>query len=81
MGPARSTGQNIGKSVVGLKLVDATAGQPVGVGQAFFRELARCLNSLVFGLPIGCLWPRWHKKRQTWADIVMSTYVVTVPRR
>lgn len=75
------TGQTIGKSVVGLKLVDATTGQPIGAGKAFVRDLAHILDSIICGLPIGWLWPLWDEKRQTWGDKIMSTYVVTAPKQ
>lgn len=75
------TGQTIGKSVVGLKLVDASNGQPIGAGKAFVRDIAHILDSIICGLPIGWLWPLWDDKRQTWADKVMSTYVITAPKQ
>lgn len=75
------TGQSIGKSVAGLKLVDATSGQPIGAGKAFLRDIAHIVDSIICGLPIGYLWPLWDEKRQTWADKIMSTYVVTAPKQ
>jgi uncharacterized RDD family membrane protein YckC len=73
-------GQSIGKKVVGLKLVGAESGQPIGTGMAFARDLAHILDSIVCGLPIGWLWPLWDSKKQTWGDKVVKTLVVTAPK-
>lgn len=70
------TGQSVGKKVVGLKLVEERTGQPMGAGMAFVRDLAHTLDGLAY---IGYLWPLWDPKRQTFADMVMSTVVVRVP--
>ena len=71
------TGQSIGKKVVGLKLVEERTGRPVGAGMAFVRDLAHTLDGFAY---IGYLWPLWDAKRQTFADMVMSTVVVRVPK-
>ncbi len=42
------------------------------------RDLAHVLDSLPFY--IGWLWPLWDTKRQTFADKVVKTVVVTVPK-
>ena len=47
---------------------------------AFVRDIAHILDSIICGLPIGWLWPLWDAKRQTWADKVMKTVVVTTPK-
>ena len=72
------TGQSIGKKVMGIRLVDEYSGQPIGAGMAFVRELAHALDGAVY---IGYLWPLWDDKRQTFADKILSTVVVEVPRR
>ncbi|MGN6242867.1 MAG: RDD family protein [Motilibacteraceae bacterium] len=70
------TGQSIGKGVLGIRLVGAATGQPIGPGLTFVRQLAH----IVDGIPcyLGYLWPLWDAKRQTFADKIMSTYVVKV---
>lgn len=68
------TGQTIGKSVLGTRLVGDRTGQPVGAGMAFVRSLAHILDSMPFYL--GYLWPLWDAKRQTFADKVCATVVV-----
>jgi uncharacterized RDD family membrane protein YckC len=69
-----TTGQSIGKSVLGTRLVSITTGQPVGFGFAIGRQFAHILDGLPFDL--GYLWPLWDAQRQTFADKVCSTVVV-----
>jgi uncharacterized RDD family membrane protein YckC len=69
-----STGQTIGKQVLGLKLVGADTGQPVGAGKAFLRQLTHILDSAA--CYIGYLWPLWDEKKQTFADKINNTYVI-----
>jgi len=71
------TGQSIGKKVMGIRLVDEYSGQPIGAGMAFVRELAHALDGAIY---IGYLWPLWDDKRQTFADKILNTVVVEVPR-
>lgn len=70
------TGQSIGKSVLGIRLVGASTGQPIGAGLTFVRQMAHIID----GIPcyLGYFWPLWDAKRQTFADKIMSTYVVKV---
>lgn len=68
------TGQSLGKRVLGIRLVDAATGRPVGVGRAVLRQVAHLLDTLPFLL--GYLWPVWDEWRQTFADKVCSTLVV-----
>jgi uncharacterized RDD family membrane protein YckC len=71
-----TTGQSVGKRVVGLRLIGEETGQPIGFGMAFVRKLAHILDGLV--CYIGYLWPLWDEKRQTFADKVCHTVVVHV---
>ena len=63
---------------MGIKLVKAETGQPIGAGMAFVRQIAHILD----GIPcyIGYLWPLWDDKRQTFADKVIGTYVIDQPK-
>ena len=72
------TGYTIGKGIMGIKLVKAETGQPIGGGMAFVRQLAHILD----GIPcyIGYLWPLWDAKRQTFADKIIGTYVIDQPK-
>jgi len=58
-----------------LKLVGAQTGAPIGVGLSLVRAIAHIID----GIPcyVGYLWPLWDAKRQTFADKLLNTYVVT----
>lgn len=73
-----TTGQSIGKQVVGTRLVRARDGQPVGFGAAVGRQFLHVLDGLP--LYLGYLWPLWDERRQTFADKVVDTVVVRVGR-
>jgi uncharacterized RDD family membrane protein YckC len=68
------TGQSLGKRVVGLKLVREADGQVTGAGLSVGRGFAHCLE---FG--IGWFWPLVDPKKQTFADKICGTVVVTAP--
>jgi len=69
-----STGQSIGKKVVGIRLVGADNYQAVGTGKAILRDvLGYILDSACI---LNLLWPLWDQRRQTWTDKVIDTYVV-----
>ncbi|XVQ88917.1 RDD family protein [Microbispora siamensis] len=69
-----TTGQTVGKKVVGIKTVKEQTGEYIGFGMAFVRYLCHIID----GLPcyIGFLWPLWDAKRQTFADKIVGTVVV-----
>jgi uncharacterized RDD family membrane protein YckC len=69
-----STGQSLGKRVVGLQLVREGTGQPIGPGLAFARDLAHIVDGVICF--VGYLFPLWDLKRQTIADKIMTTVVV-----
>ncbi|MFJ6795119.1 RDD family protein [Streptomyces sp. NPDC091268] len=73
-----STGQTIGKKVVGISLRREADGNTLGFGMAFVRKLAH----IVDGLPcyLGWLWPLWDSKKQTFADKICSTVVIKVDK-
>ena len=54
--------------------------EEIGTGKALLRDVAHIVDSIICGLPIGWLAPLWDAKRQTWADKILNTYVVTVPK-
>ncbi|MEO7058943.1 MAG: RDD family protein [Lapillicoccus sp.] len=74
-----TTGQTIGRGVIGTKLVSEKTGQPIGAGMAFVRDLAHIVDGII--CYIGYLFPLWDSKRQTLADKIMSTVVVTAPKQ
>jgi uncharacterized RDD family membrane protein YckC len=67
------TGASLGKSVLAIRLVHADM-QPIGGGLAFVRYLLNIVNAIPCYL--GYLWPIWDDKKQTFADKIMSTYVI-----
>lgn len=70
---AGKTGQSIGKSAMGMKLVNENTGQPIGALNAFLRDIVHFLDNICL---IGYLWPLWDAKRQTFADKIMKTVVI-----
>ncbi len=68
------TGYSFGKTLVGIRLVKHSTGQPMGALLCFVRQIAHYVDSLVCYL--GWLWPLWDTKRQTLADKIMGTVVV-----
>ncbi|MFD7788707.1 RDD family protein [Streptomyces nojiriensis] len=71
-----TTGQTIGKKVVGISLHREADGATLGFGMAFVRKLAHILDSAACYL--GYFWPLWDEKNQTFADKVCSTVVIKV---
>ncbi|MEZ0365290.1 RDD family protein [Mycobacterium sp. pUA109] len=69
-----STGQSLGKTVMKIKLVSETTGQPIGFGMAFVRDIAHIVDQII--CYIGFLFPLWDAKRQTLADKMISTVVL-----
>lgn len=67
------TGQSWGKRRRGLRVVHQQTGRPLSMGMNFVRLLAHYLDGAVY---IGYLWPLWDAQRRTFADMVMSTFVV-----
>jgi uncharacterized RDD family membrane protein YckC len=68
------SGQTIGKRLLGIRVIDFSAGGPIGHGRAFVRWLGRILSGAVCVL--GYLWMLWDKEKQTWHDKIATTVVV-----
>jgi uncharacterized RDD family membrane protein YckC len=68
-----STGQTIGKKLLGITVLSADTHRPIGGGLTFARQLVHILDALPCG--IGYLWPLWDAENRTWADMIMSTRV------
>jgi uncharacterized RDD family membrane protein YckC len=69
------TGQTIGNKATGIRIVDATSGQPIGNGRALGRYLfAAFISGNLCAL--GYLWAIWDGRKQTWHDKVVSSVVV-----
>lgn len=67
------SGQSLGRSLTGTRLVSAATGQPIGAGPALNRDIAHLLD---LPLLVGFLWPLWDRRRQTFADKTARTVVV-----
>ena len=73
-----NTGQTLGRKQMGTKLIGEQSGQPIGAGMAFVRDLCHFLDSIA--CYVGWLFPLWDTKRQTFADKIMNTVVIDVPK-
>lgn len=74
-----SSGQTIGKSRMGIRLVRVDTGRPIGAGLAVIRVLAGWLfNTLTGGifLIVDLLFPAFDKRRQRVIDKMLNTVVV-----
>ena len=75
-----TTGQSLGKRIVGTRLVSAIETGPwtftfvyPGLGRCFGRQLAHGLDSIAY---IGFIRPLWQRQHQTWADSIAKTVVL-----
>jgi uncharacterized RDD family membrane protein YckC len=72
---AGRTGQSLGRRLTKIKLISEETGLPIGGVNAFLRDLVHILDGFAY---VGYLWPLWDERRQTFADKIMRTVVVTV---
>jgi uncharacterized RDD family membrane protein YckC len=68
-------GQSPGKALVGLKTVKETTGQTIGGVNGIIRNIAHIADSIICG--IGYLLPLFDAKKQTLADKIMGTVVLS----
>jgi uncharacterized RDD family membrane protein YckC len=73
------TGQSYGKKIAGTRLISEATGAPIGGGLGIGRWFVHILDYLPCLL--GFLWPLWDSKRQTFADKILNTAVVTADAR
>jgi uncharacterized RDD family membrane protein YckC len=71
-----TTGSSLGKSVMKVKVVSETTGEPIGFGMSVVRQLAHIVDAII--CYIGFLFPLWDAKRQTLADKIMTTVVLPI---
>ena len=73
------TGQTIGKKMMGVKVVDATTGQPIGYGRAFGRYIVQSLANFVC---YAGLWSAFldsaSGRYQGWHDKALGSQVISV---
>jgi uncharacterized RDD family membrane protein YckC len=68
------TGQSLGKALLKFKVISEKTWQPIGFWRSFLRQIAHYVDQLI--CYIGYLFPLWDNKRQTLADMIMSTVCV-----
>lgn len=73
------TGQSPGMRVAGIKAIGKQTGEPIGGAMGFVRSICHFVDSLI--CYIGWLFPLWDQDRQTIADKIVGTVVVTVPKQ
>ena len=64
----------IGQRIFGMRVVDATSGQPIGLGKAVIRWLGLLLS--IFVCFIGVIWVAFDSRKQGWMDKIAGTVVV-----
>lgn len=69
------TGYTWGRKAMGVRVVDAANGGPIGAGRSFGRYLFATFISGNVCL-LGYLWALWDPRKQTWHDKVATTVVV-----
>ena len=62
-------------AIMGLKCVSDETGELIGGGQGVLRTICHFIDSLI--CYIGWLFPLWDAKRQTIADKIVKTVVLT----
>jgi uncharacterized RDD family membrane protein YckC len=72
---AGRTGQSWGRKALKIRLVGEQTGEPIGAGMAFLRDLCHVVDAII--CYIGFLFPLWDAKRQTLADKIVKTVVVS----
>lgn len=63
----------VGKALLGLQVVNQNQ-QPIGFKQANVRFFGKILSTLFVFL--GFIWAAFHRKKQTWHDLLAKTYVI-----
>ena len=69
------TGQTGGCRIVGIKVIRAETGEPLGVWTALGRQLfANIISAYI--LYLGYLWAAWDKQGETWHDKIVKSAVI-----
>jgi uncharacterized RDD family membrane protein YckC len=71
-----ASGQTVGKRVLGIRVIDFSAGGPIGFGRGAIRWVGRYVSTIPCLL--GYFWMLWDKEKQTWHDKLANTVVVPV---
>lgn len=67
-------GATPGKMLLGLRIVRADTGAPIGLGGAILRYIGYIVSSIV--LCIGLIWVAFDARKQGWHDKIAKTVVV-----
>lgn len=67
-------GGTLGQRMLGLKVVDATSGQCIGIP----RSILRMVGFAIAAIPIylGLMWAGWDPRKQGWHDKIAATVVI-----
>ena len=67
-------GAGYGKQTLGIRVIDAHTGYPIGYARAFVRWITQIISTLIFFL--GYLWMLWDPEKQCWHDKFAGDVVV-----
>ena len=67
-------GGSLGQRILGMRVVDANTGAPIGFGKAALRALGLYISFLVCF--IGVIWVAFDARKQGWMDKIGGTVVV-----
>jgi uncharacterized RDD family membrane protein YckC len=67
-------GATPGKSAMGIRIIDAHTGAPIGFGRSALRLIGRAISGLF--LDLGYLWMLWDDEKQCWHDKMSHDVVV-----
>jgi uncharacterized RDD family membrane protein YckC len=70
-----SWGQSLGQKALNIRMIREVDGQTPSFGLAFGREVAHIVDGAL--CCVGYLWPLWDGKKQTLADKIVNTVVIT----
>ena len=71
-------GQTIGKRTMGIRIVKMDDGGLLGPGAGIGRQFLHIVDGFCF---IGYLFPLWDPLRQTFADKIIRTVAISVPKQ
>jgi uncharacterized RDD family membrane protein YckC len=69
-----TSGQTVGKKMMGIRVYDLRQGGPIGTGRAIGRYFARIISTIPCLL--GYFWMLWDSEKQTWHDKLVGSVVV-----
>jgi uncharacterized RDD family membrane protein YckC len=67
-------GAGFGKRALGIRVIDAQTGSPIGYPRAFVRWISQIVSAVFIFL--GYLWMLWDSEKQCWHDKFAGDVVV-----